>query len=171
MLHEAVRSLFSICKHILRTFWSWKRPFSKHTEAEQKIHHAYKKRVYVQIVSKDSFTFWSKVEFSWQKITGLQLFTMKLVTMKIRYLNLRIVDIVTNVNKKRMLFGHLQEVNRGQSWTKNAKFGYILWSKKSNFNMAIAELWWLPVPKIQLNLTLFNWVIASKPPKMDPIEL
>ena len=40
------------------------------------------------------------------------------VTMKMCYLNLRIVDIITNVNKKRMLFPHLQGVNRGQSWSK-----------------------------------------------------
>ena len=48
--------------------------------------------------------------------------------MKMLYLNLRIVDIITNVNKKRVLFGHFQGVNRGQSWAKSANFGYVLWS-------------------------------------------
>ena len=61
-----------------------------------------------------------------------------------RYLDPRIVDIITNVNKNRMLFGHLHGVNWGQSWTKSANFGYVLWSKKFNFDtilyMAGAEL-------------------------------
>ena len=43
LLHEVVRGPFSICKHILSLFWGWQRLFSKHAEAEQKIHHAYKK--------------------------------------------------------------------------------------------------------------------------------
>ena len=43
------------------------------------------------------------------------------VTMKMCYLNLRIVDIITNVNRKRMLFPHLQRVNRGQSWGKRSE--------------------------------------------------
>ena len=42
------------------------------------------------------------------------------VTMKMCYLNLRIVDIITNVNKKRILFPHLQGVNRGQSSSKRS---------------------------------------------------
>ena len=46
LLHEAVRDPFSICKHILSIFWGWKRLFSKHTEAEHKIHHSYNKIVF-----------------------------------------------------------------------------------------------------------------------------
>ena len=48
-LHEAVKGPFSICKHIFSIFyifWGRKRLYSKHTEAEQKIHHAYTKRMY-----------------------------------------------------------------------------------------------------------------------------
>ena len=76
-------------------------------------------------------------------ITGFQLFHF-VVTMKMHYLNLRIVDIITNVNKKRVLFSHLQGVNRGQSWTKSVNFGYVLRSKKFDFKkilyVAVAEL-------------------------------
>ena len=48
LLHEAVRGPFSICKHILSIFRGWKRLFSKHIEAEEKINHADKKRVYAK---------------------------------------------------------------------------------------------------------------------------
>ena len=51
LLHEAVRGLFSMFKHILSIFWSWKKLFSKHTGAEQKRHHAYKKRVYKMLTN------------------------------------------------------------------------------------------------------------------------
>ena len=44
VMHEAVRGPISICKHILSIFWGWKRLFSKHTETEQKTHHAYIKK-------------------------------------------------------------------------------------------------------------------------------
>ena len=47
LLHEAVRCPFSVCKHILSIFWGWIRLFSKHTEAEHKIHHSYKKKLYL----------------------------------------------------------------------------------------------------------------------------
>ena len=91
--------------------------------------------------------------------------------MKMRHLNLRIVDIVTNVNKKRMLFGHLQEVNRGQSWTKNANLGTSCDRKNLTWIWLLQSYDDYLCPKFQLNLTLFNWVIAPKPPKMGPIEL
>ena len=51
LLHGAVRGPFSMFKDILGIFWSWKRLFSKHAGAEQKRHHAYKKRVYKMLTN------------------------------------------------------------------------------------------------------------------------
>ena len=78
LLQQAVKGPFSTCKQIFSIFRGWKRLSSKQTEAEEKIHHAYKKWVYAQIVSKDSFTFY----FSWQMIAGLQLFIVSVLLWK-----------------------------------------------------------------------------------------
>ena len=81
-----------------------------------------KKKCIYKIVSKDSFTFWTKFEFSWQMITALQLFHC------CSYYKNALSESQNcrhhhHVNEKRMLFGHLQGVNRGQSWTKSTNFG------------------------------------------------
>ena len=71
-------------------------------------------------------------------------------------------------------FGHLQEVNWGQSQATNSNLGTVKtlckslsFSKSFDWNLCNYEncLW----SKFQLNLTLLTGVIAPKPPKMDPI--
>ena len=66
LLQEAARGPFSIWKRILSIFWSWKRLFSKHIEAEQEIHHAYKKEciyntVLVHTTFKNCYT-WTLID-------------------------------------------------------------------------------------------------------------
>ena len=78
LLQETARGPFSICKRILSIFWGWKRLFSKNIEAEQEIHHAYKKEcIYNTVLVHTTF----KNSYTWTLMAPLLYFPYRRKTM------------------------------------------------------------------------------------------